>query len=134
MDRMMTTLSDVKDLGELLQGAGIDQAALTPSDGRVQLVIEGTRAMVEQPVLERAGMFKRPKMPWTKFRLTLGHITNVAITRAEQGAGDQAPLLACDAVAGGYQLTVRTPDGLQLILAADRLQGAFADAGAVIRI
>lgn len=134
MERTITVLSDVKDLGELLQGAGIDQASLVPTNGRVQLVIDGTRAMVEQPQTERGGLFKRPKTPWTKFRLTLGQITNVTIARAEQSAADQAPLLACEAVAGGYQLTVRTPDGLQLMLAMDRLQGAFADAGSVVRV
>lgn len=134
MDRMITVLSDVKDLGELLQGAAIDQASLTPTDGRVQLVIDGTRAMLEQPVAARGGLFKRPRTPWTKFRLTLDRITRATIARVEQAPADQSPLLACDAVAGGYQLTVRTPDGLQLVLAVDQLQGAFADAGSVIRV
>lgn len=133
MERTITVLSDLKDLGELLQGAAIDQAMLTPSDGRVRLVMEGTRAMVEQPPVERGSLFKRPKTPWTKFRLTLDHITHATMSRAEQAA-DQSPLLACDAVAGGYRLTVRTPDGLQLVLAMDWLQGGCADAGSVIRI
>ena len=138
MDRTIAVLSDVKDLAELLRGAGIDQAAVTPASegsGRVQLVLEGTRAMLEQPPLARGGgWLKRPKTPWCKFRLTLEHITQAIIARVEQTAADQAPLLACEAVAGGYQLTVRTPDGLQLVLALDRLQGACADAGSVVRV
>lgn len=136
MDRTIGVLSDVKDLGELLQGAGIDQASLAPEPGRgrLQLVIDGTRAMVEQPPTGGGGLFKRPKTPWTKFQLTLRHITHATLLRAEQAPGDQAPLLACDAVAGGYRLTIRTPDGLQMVLAVDRLEGAFTDAGAVIRI
>ena len=134
MNKTISVLSDIQDLGELLRGAAIDQAALSPSEGRVEVVIEGTRAMVEQPAVAGGGWFTRPKTPWTKFRMTLGRITQATLARAEQAAGDQAPLLACDAVAGGYHLTVRTPDGLQLVLAVDKLAGTFSDAGRVVRV
>ena len=145
MDRRITVLSDVKDLGELLEGAALEQATLTPASeaspeaagrgttGRMQLVLEGTRAMLEQPPADAGGLFKRPKIPWTKYRLALSHITSASVERDEQAA-EHAPLLACDAVPGGYQLTVRSPDGLRVVVGLDQLDGTFADMGSVIRV
>ena len=137
MNRDVTVLSDVKDLAELLDGAGVEQATLAPAGGRLELVIEGTRAMVEQPpaarFTARGGLFKRAKTPWTKYRLTLTYITGVTMTRAEQTPADQTPLLACDAVPGGYQLTVQAPDGLRLVAGLEQLAGAFADIGSVVQ-
>ena len=134
MNKQLTVLSDVKDLAELLDGAGVEQAKLVPAGGRLELVIEGTRAMVEQPPVARSGWFTRAKTPWTKYRLTLTRITSVTVTRVEHAPADHAPLFACDAVPGGYQLTVQAPDGLQLVAGLEQLDGAFADAGSVIQV
>ena len=134
MNKSIVVLSDVKDLAELLDGAGVEQANVVPAGGRLELVIEGTRAMVEQPPVVRGGVFKRAKTPWTKYRLTLTHITRVTVTRAEHSSADHAPLLACDAVPGGYELTVQAPDGLRLVVGLEQLEGTFADIGSVVQV
>lgn len=132
MNKQLTVLSDVKDLAELLDGAGVEQAKLVPAGGRLELVIEGTRAMVEQPAVARSGWFTRAKTPWTKYRLTLTRITSVTVTRVEHAPADHAPLFACDAVPGGYQLTVQAPDGLQLVAGLEQLAGEFEDVGVLV--
>lgn len=134
MHKQLSVLSDVKDLAELLDGAGVEQAKLVPAGGRLELVLEGTRAMVEQPPVARGGLFRRAKTPWTKYRLTLTRITGVTVTRAEPTPADRAPLLACDAVPGGYELTVQAPDGLRLVVGLEQLEGTVADVGSVIQV
>ena len=129
MKRQMTVLTDVKDLAELLDGAVVEQAKLVPAGGRLELVLEGTRAMVEQPPVARGGWFTRAKTPWTKYRLTLTRITSVTVTHVEQRPADHAPLLACETVPGGYELTVQAPDGLRLVVGLEQLDGTVADVG-----
>ena len=132
MQRTMTVVNDVKDLAEWLKGASVDQAQLVPSGGRLQLVMELTRAMVERQQMVRRGLFKRVKTPWTTCRVTLNDIHSVAIKRLTDATPAQTPLLFCEAVPGGYQLTVQAPDGLQFVLGLDRLAGTFADVGSPI--
>lgn len=129
MERTVTVLTDVKDLGELLNGSRVDQAQLIPSGGRIQLVLDLTRAMVERQQVVKHGLFRRLKTPWTKCRLTLQGIKSMTVKRLTDLAPDQTPLLSCDAVSGGYQLTVQAPDGLQFVLGLEQLDGSFADIG-----
>ena len=132
MQRTMTVVNDVKDLAEWLKGASVDQAQLVPSGGRLQLVIELTRAMVECQQTARRGLLKRVKTPWTTCRVTLNSIHSVTIKRLTDAPPGQTPLLSCEAVPGGYQLTVQAPDGLQFVLGLERLAGTFADVGSPI--
>ena len=129
MERSVTLVTDVKDLSDLLNGASLDQARLVPSGGRMQLVLELTRAMIEQQRVIRHGLIKRVKTPWTKCQLALQGITSITVKRLTDLAPDQIPLLACEAVPGGYQLTVQAPDGLQFVLGLDQLNGHFSDVG-----
>jgi len=128
----MTLVTDVKDLSDLLNGASLDQARLVPSGGRMQLVLELTRAMIEHQRVVRHGPFRRVKTPWTKCQLTFKGIKTVTVKRLTDLAPDQVPLLACEAVPGGYQLTVQAPDGLQFVLGLDQLDGHFSDVGSPI--
>ncbi len=132
MERTMTVLTDVKDLGELLNGSRVDQAQLIPSGGRLQLVLDFTRAMIEQQQVIKRGPFRRLKTPWTKCRLTLKGIKSATVKRLTDLAPDQTPLLSCDAVSGGYQLIVQAPDGLQFVLSLEQLDGSFTDLGSPI--
>ena len=129
MDRTIAVLTDVKDVSDLLDGASLDQVGVKPAGGNVQLVLGLTRAMLEQQAVVRRGFTRRIKTPWTKCELQLSRVKSLTIRRASDRAPDQAPLLACDAVVGGYQLTVKAPDGLELILGMDQLDGRFADVG-----
>jgi len=129
MERAITLVTDVKDLSELLNGASIEQAQLVPDRGRLQLVLELTRAMTERQQVVRHGLIRRVKTPWTKCRLMFNRIGTVTVKRLTDLAPDQTPLLSCDAVKGGYQLTVQAPDGLQFVLGLEQLDGAFADIG-----
>lgn len=132
MERGITVVSDVKDLGELLSGASVDQASIVPDGRHVELTVELTRAILERQVVVRQGLFKRAKTPWTKCRLTLRKITSVAVKRVTEQEPHDVPILQAEAVSGGYQLTVHAPDGLQLLLGLDTLDGLFADVGAPI--
>ena len=129
MQRTITVVSDVKDLAELLSGASVEQARLVPSAGRLQLVVDLTRAMLERQHVVRRGLIKRLNTPWTKCQLTLHEVTAVTVKRVTDTAPDQTPLLSCEAVKGGYQLTVQAPDGLQFVLGLERLTGTFSDVG-----
>ena len=128
MERKVTVLSDIKDLGELLGGSRVEQARLLPSNGALQLVLDFTRAMPERASAVRQGFVKKVRTPFTKCQLTLGKVRQAAVKRVDDPASEQ-PLLSCDAITGGYQLTVQTPDGLQLVLQLEQLTGAFADVG-----
>jgi hypothetical protein len=129
MERTIQVMGDLKDLGELLDGAGIDQARLAPSDGRLRLDMELTRACPELQAAARPGFGGRRKVPWVKSRLVLERITDAAVQRVTDGGAAQPPLLACEAIAGGYTVAVTSHDGLRLVLTMDQLSGAFQDIG-----
>ncbi len=42
------------------------------------------------------------------------------------------PVVSAESVAGGYQVIVKTPEGMQMVLTAEQLDGMFADVGAPI--
>ena len=132
MQRNITLVTDVKDLSEFLNGASIEQARVVSSGGRLRLEVELTRAMVEEQRVVHQGLFKRMKTPWIKGRLTLHQIQDVTVQCVSDLPPDQAPLLSCDAVPGGYQLVVSAPDGLRLQLTLEQLSGQFEDLGAPI--
>ena len=132
MERAISVLTDVKDISDWLKGARVDEAKLEPLNGRLAFTLELTRAMTERQTTVRQGLFMRTKTPWIKCRLTLHHIGDVRITRLTDQAPNDLPLLACDAVKGGYQLTVQAEDGLQFILNLDQLEGTFTDVGGPI--
>ncbi len=130
--RVVAVLSDIKDVGELLRGASVDEARVVPADGRMRLDVSLTRAMLERTATVRQGFVRKVKTPWTKCQLQLSHVQSVAVKRLADVAPDEHPLLNAEAIAGGYRLTVLTPDGLQLIVALERLEGTFGDVGAPI--
>ena len=132
IERTIGVVSDIHDIGELLEGATLDEARCEPRAGRMELVLELTRAMRERQVTVRQGLRRRIKTPWTKCRLTLSGINRVAVKRLTDLAPDQTPLVSCDAVPGGYQVLVRDADGLQLVLGMATLQGQFSDVGSPI--
>ncbi len=128
MERTISVVTDVKDLSELLNGASVDAARLSPSGGRLRLELELTRACPELPPVRRGGFLSRPKVPWVKSRLILDGIADVSVRRLDQ-TPQPVPLLSCEAVVGGYTLAVTLYDGLQLSLTLDQLSGTFADVG-----
>lgn len=132
MQRDIKVLTDVKDLSELLSGASVDRVRLSPGGAGMQMMAELTRAMPERQVVVKHGFFRRAKTPWTTCELKLSHITSVNVKHLTDVAPDQTPVMACEAVPGGYELTVQAPDGLQLILSLDQLDGSFADVGSPI--
>ena len=132
MERARTLVTDVKDLGELLNGASVDQAQLVPVGRGIQLVVDLTRAMVERQTVVRQGLFRRLRTPWTKCQLTLNGISAVTVKRLTEMSPDQAPLLSCEAVQGGYAFTLQATDGLQFILHLEQLDGIFKDLGSPI--
>jgi len=44
----------------------------------------------------------------------------------------EVPLLACEAVPGGYQVTLRASDTLQVAFSLEQLDGTFVDVGTPI--
>lgn len=132
MERAMTVLTDVKDLGELLKGASVEQAVLKPGAGGLQLVARLVRAMPERQTVVKRGMFRRLQTPWTACELTLSRVQAVTVKRVTDLAPDERPILACEAVPGGYQFSIQAPDGLQLTVSLDQLEGSFADVGSPI--
>ena len=131
MERTITVLTDINDLAQLLQGARIEQANLQSRGGQSELSLELTRAMIEcKP--EKRGLFQRLRVPWTKSRLTLRHITAAAVTPPTDVPLNELPLVSAESAKGGYQVIVKTPEGMQMVLTADQLDGAFADIGAPI--
>lgn len=129
MERAIAVLTDVKDLSELLHGAGVDQARLVPSSGGLRLELGVTRAMPEQATVVRRGFLSRTKTPWTKSRLVLERIREASVQRVAEIPSPDVPLLACEAIPGGYSLVLTAPDGLQLALTLEQLQGHFSDVG-----
>jgi len=132
MERTITVVTDVKDLSDLLNGSSVDQARLVPNGGRLELVLELTRAMIERQTVVRHGFIRRLKTPWITCRVVFKGIAAVTVKRVSDHTPDQVPLLACEAVKGGYQLTVQAPDGMQFVLDLEQLDGAFSDIGSPI--
>ena len=131
MERAITVLTDVNDLEQLLQGARIEQANLRTVGGRSELSLELTRAMMERSP-EKRGLFRRSKVPWTKSRLTLRQITATTVIPPTDVPANEMPVVSAQAAVGGYQVIVKTPEGMQMVLTADQLDGTFADIGAPI--
>lgn len=132
MQREIKVLTDVKDLSELLSGASVDRVRLSPGGVGMQMMAELTRAMPERQTVIRQGLFRRLKTPWITCELKLSHITSVNVKHLTDLSPDQTPVMACEAVPGGYELTVQAPDGLQLMMHLDQLDGSFADIGSPI--
>ena len=129
MEQLITVVSDVKNLSELLEGSSIDEARLTPSGGRLRLDLELTRACLELQPVARRGFMTRTKTPWVKSRLTMSPILDASVRRLADSPTVHTPLLSCEAIPGGYRLVVTAPDGLQLHLTLEQLDGHFADVG-----
>ena len=132
MERAITVLSDVKDLGELLDGSRIEQVRMSVSGVRMRLELKVTRAMVEAPRTPRRGLFGRTHIPWITGKLTLNGIRDVSVQQRTDEPPDQVPLLACEAVPGGYTMTITAPGGLRLQLALEQLDGQFVDVGSPV--
>ena len=132
MEQGLSVVSDIKNLSELLDGACVGHMRLAPNGGRLRLEMELTRACREMQPVARRGVFGRPKTPWMKCRLTLNQAKEASVVHLAfmplQGP-PQEPLLACEAVAGGYQLVVTTPERLRLTVTLEQLDGQFADVG-----
>ena len=129
MQRELAVLTDVKDIGELLSGASLDATRIAPRHGWLRLELLLTRAMPERATMARRGFLRRAKTPWTKSRVVFEQVTAASVERVGDGGAEQTPLLVCDAVPGGYALTVTSPDGLRWSLAMDQLSGRFEDIG-----
>lgn len=127
MERAIEVLGDIKDLSELLQGAGIDKMRLLASGGRLKLDLELTR-LCAGALPSGQGNLLRRKMLWVKSRLVLSRIRDAAFERA-QGSASRVSLLACDSIEGGYTLSVTSREGLRLVMSLDALQGQFQDVG-----
>jgi hypothetical protein len=80
----------------------------------------------------KRGLFRRIQTPWTVCELTLSRIQSVTVKRLSDLAPDQTPIIACEALPGGYQFTLQAPDGLQLTVGLDQLDGSFADVGSPV--
>ncbi len=129
MERPVTVVSDVKDLSDLLNGASLEHVRAVPQGGSLDIMLELVRAMVERQHVVRQGWFRRLKTPWTKCQLTLKGIGGMTVKHLTDLAPGESALFSCDAVAGGYRLTVQAPDGLQLVLDLAQLNGTFTDLG-----
>lgn len=129
MERTLSVLSDVKSLSEFLEGASLERAHLLPGMGHMSLELELTRACPELATVVRRGFIARTKTPWVKSRLTLRRITDVAVQRIADATTAPKPLLACESVPGGYRAVVTSPDGLELTVALEQLDGQFVDVG-----
>jgi len=129
MERTITVLTDLKDLSELLHGATLQATRGVPAGGALQLIFEFTRELVEHQPTEHRGWRHRVNIPRTPCELRLSRITTVTVRRSSERSSASLPLLSCDAVPGGYQLTVQAPDGLQVVVGMTQLDGTFADLG-----
>ncbi len=129
MERRLTVLSDLKDLDALLRDASVDEARVSQTSAGCELVIDVTRAMPERQTTVRRGLLKRVKIPWTKSQLTLRHVRTATAKRLIDLPSSDVPLLSAQAVAGGYEITIQAPDGLQVVAVVDRIEGTFVDVG-----
>jgi len=133
MERVLAVVSDIKNLSELLAGARIEEAVLACVGGRMQLTLEVTRAVVEQQRVVRQGFRHRLDTPWAKSRVVINGIRTVTQRPAPvEGSAADLSLLSCDAVAGGYHLTIQDPAGWQFVLEVEQLTGSCTDVGEVI--
>jgi len=132
MERTIGVLTDVKDLSEWLDGSRVDQARLVPSSGRLRLELELTRACPELSTTARRGFLTRTKTPWVRCHLAFNQVTEASVQHLTEPRPGETSLLSCEAVAGGYQLVVTAPDGLQLVLKLEQLDGHFVDTGTPI--
>ena len=127
MERAIAVVNDVTDLSALLDGARIDQARVVPEGGRLRLEVELTRACRELQTVVRRGLLMRTQTPWAKSRVVLDRVSEAVVQRLPDAPSDQVPLFACEAIPGGYRLTVTAPDGLRLQATLGALSGRFAD-------
>ena len=132
MRRTFDVLTDIKDVADCLAGASVDHARLVPVGGRLNLELEVTRAVLEDQRVVRRGPFRRLKTPWIKGRLTLTQLSALALERLGDAGPQQAPLLWGEAVPGGYELVITSPEGLRLRVRAEQLNGAYEDVGSPI--
>ncbi len=116
MEHAIAVITDLKNLSERLAGASLGAARLVPSGGRLRLELE---LLHQPPVGRRTG-------PAARSRLTLERITDASVQHVATVPTDQ-PLLACEAVPGGYHVVVATSDGLRLELAAEQLSGRLVE-------
>ena len=123
MERAIAVMTDLKDVSEWLTGAFIEQARIVPSGGCLRLELELTRPCPEWPSMGRQG---RRRVPHVKSRLSLGQITDMTVQRVTDAQG---PMLSCDAIPGGYAMTITGPDGTRWSLVLEQLNGQFADYG-----
>ena len=132
MERAIAVVNDVTDLSELLDGARVDRARLVPEGGRLRLELELTRACRELQTVVRRGLLKRSTTPWAKSRVVLDRVSEAMVQRLVEMPPEPIPLLTCEAVAGGYQLTVTTSDGLRVDVTLAALSGRFMDTAAPV--
>ena len=132
MRRPFDVLSDVKDVADLLEGARIDQARLVPAGGRLNLELELTRAVLEAQQVVRRGPFRRLKTTWIKGRLTLTQLNALALERFGDAGAQQKPLIWAEAIPGGYEVVITSPEGLRLRVTAEHLNGVYEDVGSPI--
>ena len=128
----INVVSDVKNLGELLDGARVEQVRFSPSGGCLQLHVDLIRSMIEQKKTVRRGLFRQVVTPWIKGHLSLTEIQELSIAQLRDTPTDSLPFLSCEAIVGGYAFQFNSPDGLQLMMSVKQLGGHYADVGAPI--
>lgn len=133
MEQQIQVVSDMKNLGEWLDGSRVERTRLIPQGGRLQLEMTLTRAMQEKQRVVRQGLFSKTLTPWIRGRLRLSSIKEASIERlCDSGPADQMPFLSCEAVPGGYTMEIHPPDGLRLLLHLEQLSGHYVDVGSPI--
>jgi len=115
MEQTIAVISDVKNLSERLAGATLGTAQLLFSGGRLHMELDLLRPAPQAVRGRGAGLS-------VKSRLTLERITAASVQHVSTVPTEQ-PLLSCEAVPGGYQVVVATPDGLRLELTVEQLSG-----------
>ncbi len=128
MERTVTVVTDVKDVSDFLNGACLEQIQVAPLGGTLQFTAELTRAMMERQTVVRQGWRRKVKTPWTKCQLVLRGVRDATVCQPSDHSSD-TPLLCCDAIKGGYRMTIQVPQGLQLVLNLEHLDGEFSDVG-----
>ena len=129
MEKTFAGTKDLQALAVLLDGGQLEVTQAVVVDGRTDLTLEFTRAMLEQPQTVRRGLVHRLRTPWTRCRLTLRGIQQLAVTHLADTPPLQAPLVSCEEAHGRCRVIVQAPDGLRLQIEAKTLDGIFADIG-----
>ncbi|GEM_PF-3327858 len=132
MERTLQVVTDVQDLADLLQGASVDRVHLAAAGGQMEVVVALTRALLERQEVVQRGLFRRLRTPWTKCELRVSRVASATVAHVTEAQVDHAPVVHCEAVGQGYRLAIQAPDGLQVVVTADQLQGTFADVGHII--